>query len=71
MVSIINGAGGLEVPLFSLRAMSESEEVEVTCRCAHHHTGNVGRHVGTVFGLISGAVREMKANSSCWCGIFA
>lgn len=67
----MNGTGGLEVSLFSLRAMNESEEVEVTCRCAHHHVGNVWRHIGTVFGLISGAAREMKANSSYQCGIFA
>lgn len=45
-------------------------EVEVTCLCAYHHVGNVRRHRGTVFGLISGAAREMKANSSSWCGVF-
>lgn len=45
-------------------------EVEVTCRCAHHHVGNVRRHRGAVFDLISGAAREMKANGSSWCGIF-
>lgn len=53
-------------------------EVEVTCRCAHHHVGNVRRHRGAVFGLISGAAREMKANSSsgvvylhkAWCYVF-
>lgn len=67
----MNGTGGLEVSLFSPRAMRETEEVEVTFRCAHHRVGNVRRHTGTVFGLINGAVRKMKANSSCWCGIFS
>lgn len=62
-MSIRFGTGGLEVSLFSLRGMSESEGTDVTCRCAHHHVVNTRRHTGAALILISGAAGEMKADA--------